>query len=182
MKSNGGRELIHCNGDGGADAECTTYTICRTKVPRPRLVEEIDEGLHPAFYARNYAGGWFAVKRPDARHINNINKTRKRWVCAAQTDSRRTDEGPLSSFVKMKNGGSARMVELIHGERGGPHGRNESYTLCRLGVTRQRVVAEIRAGMHPAYHVEVVDGVEYPRPDNSETTATRECPLVCHQP
>ena len=75
MSKECGKELIHCNRDDELRNEGSTYTICRVKVPRMRLVREIKADLHPAFYAREYPGGWFAVGKPDARHVNNINKT-----------------------------------------------------------------------------------------------------------
>ncbi len=56
----------------------------------------------------------------------------------------------------------------IKGNRDGPGGRNDTYTIgSRRSVPRVQAVREVRSGMHPAYHVVVICGVEYIR-DNPD--------------
>jgi hypothetical protein len=53
--------------------------------------------------------------------------------------------------------------ELIHGNRDGPGKTNETFTICRTGVPRRRVAAEIKTGLHSNYHLVKVKGIYYPR-------------------
>lgn len=59
----------------------------------------------------------------------------------------------------------------IKGRNDGPNGRNEHYDVGgRRNVPRRNVVAEIKRGEHPGFHVLKVGGREYAR-DNPDSTA-----------
>ena len=53
--------------------------------------------------------------------------------------------------------------EFIHGNGDGPGNTSDTYTVCRVGVPRDRVVEEIREGLHPKYQLVHVRGIPYPR-------------------
>lgn len=63
------------------------------------------------------------------------------------------------------------LVTKIKGNRDGPGGRNETYTIgSRKEVTRQQAVKEVEAGKHPDAHTVKVNGQKYVRdnPDGSK--------------
>lgn len=162
-----GLEHIHGNQDGPHGLS-DTYTICRVGVPKARLLTEVDAGLHPNYeVVQGAKGSKYLRNSPNARGIDNIDSGAP-WVCRAHHGPLRA-EGPLGASLKARLVYPTRMTEFIHGEQ--PRGRAKtSYTLCRLGVPRQRVVEEIHAGMHPGYHVVVRSGLEIPEPRSSDNT------------
>lgn len=58
------------------------------------------------------------------------------------------------------------------GRNDGPNGRNEHYDVGgRSNVPRRNVVAEIKRGEHPDFHVVTVNGREYARDNPDGSTA-----------
>ena len=70
------------------------------------------------------------------------------------------------------------MSVFIHGNHEGPNRRNESYTICRVNVPRQRLVEEIRRGYHPFHEVETIDGKEYPKLKSGRLTDPPRNPWI----
>jgi hypothetical protein len=148
------RELIRGNRDG-AYGESATYTICRLFVPRERLVREIEEErLHPGYrvvHKRNARGevldAW-PQNTPDGIAFTNINHGD--WPGCCPAAKHLASAGADVPQKRLGNGG-ARVIEYIHGHRDGKKGRNERYTLCRLGVPEEIVAWEVREGLHPGF-------------------------------
>lgn len=153
-----GYELIRGNRDG-AHGTSATYTVCRMSVPRARLVREIDEErLHPNYrviHKRNTRGevidAW-PQNTPDGIAFTNINHGDVPKRCPAETlvaiSPERAGAGGLQRRL---GGGGPRVVEYVHGHRDGTGGRNEHYTICRLGVPQDTVEWEVREGLHPDF-------------------------------
>lgn len=58
----------------------------------------------------------------------------------------------------------------IRGNRDGPNGRNESYSLGnRKHIPRMKMVQEVEAGQHPSVNVIKVNGRKYIR-DNADSS------------
>lgn len=113
------------------------YNVCRVRVPQDRLDDELDGGLHPnaRFRARDEVEG-----------------------CPARSQPHQSPEVPLEMVLATGIDSDPReVVELIEREPG--HGRLATYTICRLGVPRDRMVDEVEAGLHRGYHtVEMSSG------------------------
>jgi hypothetical protein len=69
------------------------------------------------------------------------------------------------------------MATHINGNGDGPKGENDTYTIRGRGtVTREELVAEVKAGQHPNHSIYTRNEVEYVRsnPDNSKNNNLNE--------
>lgn len=56
------------------------------------------------------------------------------------------------------------MARIIHGNKDGDNGENQSYTIPGRGVvSRPKAVKEVEQGKHDGFHVIKVDDVKYVR-------------------
>jgi hypothetical protein len=69
------------------------------------------------------------------------------------------------------------MAVFIHGNHDGVNERNESYNICRIHVPRERLVEEIRRGLHPFLEVVTRDGKPHPRTRPDAPAA--DSPFAC---
>lgn len=164
-----GYESIHRNQDG-IDGVAETYTICRIGVSRRRLVKEIDRSsrlpsrqqVHPDYHVVQLKSGAFVRNNPQISS-DNINHEAP-WRCMARNPKELSREGSLTSFLGFESRSDTppHERERIHGEQGHVPGGNQSYTVCRFGVSRQRLIEEVEAGMHPGIKVVQEDGEKRP--------------------
>lgn len=182
------QEIIRGNHDGSSGGSAT-FTICRIAIPREILVDEVKGDWHPGYHtvrvkqpSRPGEYTEYVRANPDRIFLNNINKRSGGWFCVAQTDSGKargqTQPAEASTWSQ------AKMIEFIHGNRDGEHLRNETYTICRLGVPAARLVDEIEAGLHPGYAVVSRDGgrIPVPRPGTKDINQTWQCAMVPPRP
>lgn len=73
-------------------------------------------------------------------------------------------------------------LEFIHANSAGPGGVSDTYTICRVGVPRARLVREVQKGFHPHYQIVHVDGRDFVRrkPGAEEVErVNQDGPWVC---
>lgn len=180
-----GFEFIRGNRDG-AHGTSATYTLCRLSIPRPELVREIEvERLHPGYrvlHKRNPRGevidAW-PQNTPDGIAFTNINHGDVPQRCPAEKlvaiSPERAGAGVLQTRL---SGVGPRVVEYIHGHRDGKGGRNEHYTICRLGVPADTLEWEVREGLHPDYEA-VHDGRRTEIRSKNGPLPDWRCGMVC---
>ncbi len=80
----------------------------------------------------------------------------------------------LSWLLPKRVGGSnlPAMATHITGKGDGPNGENETYTVWGRGeVSRAKLVAEVKAGIHPNHSIYTRNGVEYVRSNPDPRTS-----------
>jgi hypothetical protein len=102
-------------------------------------------GMHPHFFS--LAECWDC---PAHIFLKAEQKTRKRTDVA---------DRPAPSAVPLKRWQASGLVdrsadaaEIIQQEPG-RGGARATFTICRVAVPRERMVLEVKAGLHPRYHV-----------------------------
>ncbi len=171
-----GFEFIHGNRDGSGKAS-DTYTICRVKVPRRRLAAEIKQGLHPKYRLTRVKGCYYPEASAHSPAIVHINTPLGGWRCPAQSIKQLPVAGRPRKLVDSAQKG-ARIVEFIHGDTVPAKPSNRTYTICRFGVSRRRVVEEITAGLHPGYCIVRRPTGFYPSPTNAQAIENWRCCMV----
>lgn len=181
-------EFIRGNHDGPCGAD-DTYTVCRVRVPRDRLVDEIDgHHLHPGYRVLHIrdrhnpdpqkrcrvVAAW-PQNTPDTLAFTNINHGSWPACCPAEQHvGEAAREGPPRRLAPA----GARTVEYIHGHHDGPGGHNDHYTICRLGMPRRLLIWEVDEGLHPEYRVVCKAGEPHvERGDGTEPSW--RCGMVC---
>ncbi len=170
-----GYEFIHGNRDG-AGKTSETYTICRVGVPRRRVIAEIEKGLHTKYHLVKVRGFYYPRNNPNSKAIDNVNAPSGGWQCPAHW-AQLTPAGPLKSFVE-NEATDARKVVFIHGDKVTTSSPMRTYTICRLGVPRQRLNQEIAAGLHPDYCLVRRARGFFSWPTNAKATESWRCCIV----
>lgn len=136
-------EFVRGNRDA-PDGTSETYTVCRLRVPKKRLDEEMQLGLHPHFLSLERRGECPA-------HLF--------LKAAAMKRARLGHATPPPSAVPLERwrasgllGRPAEAVEVIQRDPD-RSGDASSFTICRIAVPRERMVLEVKEGLHPGYHV-----------------------------
>jgi hypothetical protein len=146
-------EFIYGNRDGENGAN-DTYQICRIHVTEGRYDQEGLLGLHPR-----------------SRPID-VSRGRPWRCCPAQLEPGPGRDAPLGKVFAADLADTRErplhFAELVREEA--PNG-GRRFTLCRLGVPRETLVAEVQAGLHPDYHTVRIGGEAYVRanPDVART-------------
>lgn len=139
-------EFIRGNRDG-PDGTSDTYTVCRLRVGQERLDDEMKAGLHSHFFtlpscwdcpAHIYLKAWleFQKRNPDsaALHPPPAAAPLEDWTSSGLTHS------------------SGQTAELVQRDADRSL-KEQTFTVCRIAVPRERLVQEVYAGLHPGYHV-----------------------------
>lgn len=129
-------EFIYGNRDGPNGAN-DTYQICRIHVPDARYVQEGLLGLHPRSRPIDTSPG-----RPWRCCPAQVEPNPGRDPSLArvfEADLADTHERPL------------HFAELVR-EEPPENGGGRRFTLCRLGIPRETLVEEVKAGLHPDFH------------------------------
>lgn len=160
-------EFVYGNRDGD-NGRNDTYQICRVHVPDGRYVQEGLLGLHPRSQPIDTSAG-----RP--------------WrCCPAQLEPHSGRDAPLRKVfeadVADAPGRPLHFAELVR-EEPPDGGGQRRFTLCRLGIPRETLVAEVKAGLHPDYHVVRIGRESYvranPGPDRRTTVNRVGRPWSC---
>ncbi|HSL84544.1 MAG TPA: hypothetical protein VLF66_17355 [Thermoanaerobaculia bacterium] len=170
-----GSEFIRGNRDGPGGTSAT-YTVCRVGVPRRRLVAEIRKDLHTKYHLVRVGGFSYPRNNPNSQAIDNVNAPGGSWRCPAQSADL-TAEGKLKTAIECRWSG-ARKAEFIHGEKVTISPSMRTYTICRLGVPRQRLSHEIAAGLHPQYCLVRTPRGFIPCPTNAHAAEDWGCCMV----
>ncbi len=133
-----GREYIRGNRDG-LRGRNETYTVCRLRVTADRLTDEIRLGMH--------------------RHLVTCSGS-----CPALGSSYRRHAGSEAGLASWKTArlrrGAREALEIVHPDSGSDASR-PTVTICRLGVSRARLVEEVDAKLHRLYRTITIRGKKY---------------------
>lgn len=126
-------EFISGNRDGPKGRN-DTYNICRFDVPKVQFKAEESLGLHPSYLEHRVSPGWRCPAHSRANPAVSIAP------------------GGIPKALPQR-------VEIVHRDvlvRDRP-----TCVVCRLGVDRNQLVREVRAGLHPGYRTITIHGETY---------------------
>jgi hypothetical protein len=150
------KEFIRGNRDGhnGHHVNNETYTVCRLGVSATRFADEMQQGMH-----RRHV----SCPGPCPIHSSADPSGVPYWDHAG-------DEADLPAWnAKGMASGPREPLEVIHLD-----GNGKTFTICRLGVERTKLVEEVNKGLHQRYFVkggfvqgkpsDKLDNVNHPDP------------------
>lgn len=160
------REFIRGNRDG-PNRRNETYTVCRVNVPIERFEEERALGLHPSYLEHRVAPG---------------------WRCPAHARRQAPAPASLAAYEDKQPTipGTAQELEIVHKTTRQSRAGKPTCVVCRLGVPRERLVAEIEThddplipSLHPGFTTFEVDGETFVRGRKGVDADNVNYPSVC---
>jgi len=141
------REFIRGNRDGVAGTN-DTYTVCRLRVSQKRLDQEMSLGLHSHFLSASTP--W---ECPAHIFLKAAKKAQKKKVMEGEGKLHPPKAVPASRWLDSGLADSAGEVAEVIQKDPDRSGARTTYTICRIAVPRERMVLEVKEGLHPRYHV-----------------------------
>lgn len=184
------REFVRGNRNGPGRSN-DSYTVCRLRVPQARLDEEMSLGMHSHFVSASDC--WDCPA-----HI--FLKAEQKWRRRRGIQDQRRYSPPSAVELKRwlatdRQSTGTEALEIIHRDGDSPEDA-PTYTICRVAVPRETLVREVKAGLHPRYHVrtsrrgdyvqgnptEAFDNANYPEGRRPGFAPSELCPFRLLRP
>ncbi len=146
------REFIRGHRDGpGSSRRNETYTVCRLRVAKERLNDEMALGLHSHFVTASncwHCPAHVFLKAEQIARKKLPPEEQGKYAAPSVADL----EDWKSWIASYQDSRTVEPLEIVHKDPDRPKSE-PTYTVCRIGVPRRRMSDEVEDGLHPRYHV-----------------------------